>query len=212
MRERLAYLRGEHAEEALLVGWICVLAHTLLLPVLALVPALGYLVATTRAVIGGESALPAAEGRSLLHEGIAAGVICLVYGVFPFAVGAITISLATGATIDPEGGASLLFLMGSTVTLFVVLTGLYALPIALCRYATGGMRDALPDRSFAGVAGHAAYFVGWTSALLIVAAGGLAGGVAGAVPLIGPLLAALVWWVVAIAATRRIAAAYRAAR
>lgn len=209
-RERLAFLRGENAEEALLVGWICLLAHTLFLPVLALVPALGYLVATARAVIGDEEALPPVEFRALFVEGIAASAVCLVYGLVPAAVGAITVSLASETAIDPQDGATLFFLIGSTTTLFVVLAGLYALPIALCRYADGTVRDALPSRRFLSVGTHAAYFIGWTSALLLFAAGWLAGGVVEVVPLVGPILAALVWWVTALAATRRLAAAYRA--
>ncbi|MFC6904146.1 DUF4013 domain-containing protein [Halalkalicoccus tibetensis] len=208
-RDRLAYLRGEHAEEALLVGWICLLAHTLFLPVLALVPALGYLVATARAVIGGEEALPPVEFRALFSEGLAAGAICLLYGLIPATIGAVTVSLATETAIDPQDGATLFFLIGSTTTLFVVLAGLYALPIALCRYAVGGIRDALPSRAFLAVGTHAAYFIGWTSALLLLAAGGLGGGVIEIVPVVGPILAALVWWITAIVAARRLAAAYR---
>lgn len=210
VRERLAFLRGEHAEEALLVGWICLLAHTLFLPVLALVPALGYLVAAGRAVIQEEEALPPVGFRALFSEGIGAGAICLVYGLIPAAVGAVTVSLATETAIDPQDGATLFFLIGSTTTLFVVLAGLYALPIALCRYAVGSLRDALPSRAFLVVGTHAAYFIGWTSALLLLAAGGLAGGVVEVAPVIGPILAALVWWATAIVAARRLAAAYRA--
>lgn len=209
MGDRLAYFRGKNAEEALLVGWICLLAHSLLLPLVALVPALGYLVAVARAEIDGEPSLPAVEFRSL-PEGIAAGVICLLYGVIPLGVGAITVSLAGETTIDPAGGASILFLAGSTITLFVVLTGLYVLPIALCRYASGGLRDTVPDGSFLTVGTHAAYFIGWTSALLLLAAGWLLGGVVELVPLVGPILAPLVWWVVSIIATRRLAVVYRA--
>lgn len=210
-RNRLAFLRGEHAEEALLVGWICLLGHTLFLPVLALVPVLGYLVAAARAVIEEKKALPPVEFRALLSEGVAAGAICLGYGLIPAAVGAVTVSLATETAIDPRDGASLFFLVGSTTTLFVVLAGLYALPIALCRYAVGSVRDALPSRAFLRVAGRAAYFVGWTSALILLTAGVLAGSVVGAIPLLGPVLAPLVWWVVVLAATRRLAAGYREA-
>ncbi|MCL7419064.1 MAG: hypothetical protein M8354_14690, partial [Halalkalicoccus sp.] len=135
----------------------------------------------------------------------------LGYGLVPIAVGVITVSLATETTVDPTGGTGPLFLVGSTMTLFVVLAALYTVPVALCGYARGGAGSALPDSSFVRIMGRAAYFVGWTSALVVLAAGALAGSVVGAVPLIGPLLAPLVWWVVALAATRRLAAGYREA-
>ncbi|MDL5361290.1 DUF4013 domain-containing protein [Halalkalicoccus sp. NIPERK01] len=212
MAERLAFLRGGHAEEALLVGWICLLAHSLFVPVLPLVPALGYLVAVARATIDDESALPPVDLRALVSDGAAASAVCLGYGLVPLAVGAVTVSLASGTAVDPTGGASPLFLLGSTTTLFVVLAGLYALPIALCASARGGIRAALPGRPFLRVAGHAAYFVGWTGGVVLFALGVAAGGVVERLPVAGPVLAPLVRWVVVLAATRRLAAAYRAAR
>ncbi|WP_122090486.1 DUF4013 domain-containing protein [Halalkalicoccus subterraneus] len=209
MSERLAFLRDENAEEALLIGWICLLAHAVFVPWLPLVPAVGYLVAVARAVIGRESALPPVEVRSLLADGAVASAICLGYGLVPLAVGVITVSLASETTVDPVGAMGPLFLIGSTMTLFVVLAALYAVPIALCGYARGGIGSARPDDSFVRIMGRAAYFVGWTSALVVLASGALAGSVVGAVPLLGPLLAAFVWWVVALASTRRLAAGYR---
>lgn len=210
MSGHVAYLRGENAEEAVLLGWICLLAHSLFLPILPLVPALGYLVATARAMTEDEPALPPVGFRSLFGSGVRASAICLAYGLVPIAVGAITITLAGTAAIDPGSGESILFLTGSTVTLFVVLTGLYLLPIALCRYATGDLRDSFLDRTVLPVATHAAYFIGWTSALVLFAAGWFAGGVIELVPIFGPILAPLIWWVVSLAATRRIAVGYRA--
>lgn len=211
MSERLDFLRGDHAEEALLVGWICLLAHTVFVPWLPLVPVVGYLVAVARAVIDRESALPSVEVRSLLADGAVASAICLGYGLVPLAVGVITVSLATETTVDPSGAMGPLFLVGSTMTLFIVLAALYAVPIALCGYARGGIGSARPTRSFVRIMGRAAYFVGWTSALVVLGAGALAGSVVGAIPLLGPILAALVWWIVALAATRRLAAGYREA-
>lgn len=208
----LDYVRGEHTEEALLIGWICLLAHSLFLPVLSFVPALGYLVSVMRATLDEEPTLPPVSPRSLLSDSVAASTICLLYGAIPLAVGTITISLVTETTIDPAGSGSILFLTGSTVTLFVVLVGLYVLPIALCAYAGGGVRDTVPDRSFLTVGTNAAYFIGWTSAVLILAAGWLFGGVVEFVPVLGAIFAPLVWWIVLLIATRRLAAAYEAAR
>ncbi|MEM4782246.1 MAG: DUF4013 domain-containing protein [Halalkalicoccus sp.] len=212
MAGRLAFFGGEHTEEALLIGWICLLAHSLFLPLLALVPALGYLIAVVRATLTERPRLPPVSLRASLSEGFAASSICLLYGLVPLSVGAITITLATETTIDPAGGASILFLTGSTVTLFIVLAGLYFLPIALCRYSTEGLREALPDPSLVRAGTHAAYFVGWTSALVLFGVGWFAGGVIELLPLAGPVLAPLVWWCVALGATRRVAGAYGVTR
>ena len=212
MKTPLDFFRGEHTEQALLVGWICLLSHSLFLPVLSLVPAVGYLVSVTRATVDEEPTLPPVSLRSLFFGGVAASAICLLYGAIPLAVGVITISLAAETTIDPAGSGSILFLTGSTVTLFVVLIGLYILPIALCAYASGGVRAAVPDRSFLTVGTHAAYFIGWTSAVLLLAVGWFLGGVIEFVPLVGAIFTPLVWWFVLLVATRRLAAAYEAAR
>lgn len=212
MRTSLDLFGGEHTEQALLIGWICLLAHSLFLPVLSLVPALGYLVLVMETTLEGESTLPPVSLPSIISQGVAASAISLLYGAIPLVVGAITISLAADTAIDPAGSGSILFLTGSTVTLFVVLIGLYVLPIALCAYAGHGARAAVLDRSFLTIGTHAAYFIGWTSAVLLFAVGWFLGGVIEFVPILGSILAPLVWWIVLFIGTRRLAAACEAAR
>lgn len=213
MRELLRYpVRGEYAEEALLVGWICLLAHLLFLPVLPLVPAIGYLILVLRSTLDGETTLPAVE-RTVLQRGATGGVLLLGYGIVPLAVGVVTLELAGSATFEPETGHSLVFLAGSTTTLFVLLSFLYVLPIALCGYAREGIRGAVPGSGFVRVGGHAAYFVGWTATLVGLAAGWLIGtAIASSLPVLGPVFAALWWWYVLLVCTRRIGLADRAAR
>lgn len=213
MRESIRYpVRGEHAEEALLVGWICLLAHHLFLPVLSLIPAAGYLVAVLRSTTEGGSSPPSLEYRSLLRRGMIALAVVSVYGVVPLTAGAITFELAGAAAFDPGAGASIPFFLGSTVTLFVLLGFLYALPIALCRYAREGLRGAVPGRAFGRIAGHAAYFVGWTATVVLIVVGWFIGGVFTALPALGPVLAAFCWWYTLITCARRIGLAYAAAR
>jgi hypothetical protein len=212
MRDSLRYpIRGEHAEEALLVGWICLLAHSLFVPLLPLVPAVGYLVLVSGSSVEGESA-PPAVGWTVLRRGAVGSLLLAGYGLVPIAVGTITLELAGSAAIDPDAGDSILFLAGSTVTLFVLLGALYVLPIALCGYAREGISGALPGSGFTRVARHGAYFVGWTVSLVGLAVGWLVGESVVSLPVLGPVLAALWWWYVLLVCTRRIALAYASTR
>ncbi len=215
MRELLRYpVRGEHAEEALLVGWICLLVHLLFVPGLPLVPAIGYLISVLRSTVneGGQRAAPPTVGWTILRRGAVGGLLLIGYGLVPVAVGATTFGLAGTASIDPGAGGSLLFLVGSTTTLFVLLGFLYALPIALCGYAREGLGGAVPGSGLATAGGHAAYFVGWTVALVILGLGWFVGEAVASLPVLGPVLAALWWWYVLLVSTRRIGLAYAAAR
>ena len=211
MRELLRYpVRGEHAEETLLVGWICLFAHSQFLPVLPLVPAIGYLVLVLRSTLDGE-ATPPAVPWAVVRRGTVGSLLLAGYGLVPVAVGAITFELAGSATLDPETGDSLFFLAGSTVTLFVLLGFLYVIPIALCGYAREGISGAVPDWGFTRIAGHGAYFVGWTAALVILALGRLVAGAVASLPVLGSVLVALWWWYVLLVCARRIGLAYAAA-
>lgn len=211
MRESIRYpFRGEHAEEALLVGWICLLAHLLFVPLVALVPAIGYLVSVLRSTAAEGSTPPPVEYRTVLREGAIGSILVVGYGLVPVVIGAVTLELAGAAALDPEAGGSVLFFVGSTVTLFVLLGFLYALPIALCGYAREGIRGGVPDPAFGAVAGHGAYFVGWTSGFVILAIGGLVGEALAALPVLGSVLAALWWWYVLLVGARRVGLGYAA--
>lgn len=214
MRELLRYpVRGEHAEEALLIGWICLLVHLLFVPALTLVPAIGYLISVLRSTVneGEQRATPPPVGWTILRRGVVGGLLLIGYGLVPVAVGATTLGLAGTTSIEPDTGGSLLFLVGSTTTLFVLLSFLYVLPIALCGYAREGRGGAVPGSGFATVGAHAAYFVGWTVALVILGLGWFVGEAVASLSTLGPVLAALWWWYVLLVSTRRIGLAYAAA-
>ncbi|MFC7007693.1 DUF4013 domain-containing protein [Halalkalicoccus salilacus] len=215
MRELLRYpVRGEHAEEALLIGWICLLVHLLFVPAFTLVPAIGYLISVLRSTVneGEQRATPPPVGWAILRRGVVGGLLLIGYGLVPVAVGATTFGLAGTTSIEPDTGGSFLFLAGSTTTLFVLLSFLYVLPIALCGYAREGRGGAVPGSGFATVGAHAAYFVGWTVALVILGLGWFVGEAVASLSTLGPVLAALWWWYVLLVSTRRIGLAYAATR
>lgn len=208
MREALSYpLRGEYAEAAVLSAWICIFAHAVVLPVLALVPLLGY--AATVIGEGGDDPPPFLY-RAVLVRGVCGSVLTVAYGAVPLAIGAVTFWLLAGTGRDPAGAEPLVILAGSTSVLFFLAAGAYLLPVALGNYVRAGSLRA----GFSGlaVATRAAYFVGWSSgiALLLtgVAAGTALAGLGGVAVVAGSLVAAYA----TVAGSRRIGRGYAAAR
>lgn len=172
MREALSYpVRGEHAETALLAAWICAFAHAVVLPILALVPLLGY--AATVLADGGD-APPAFLDRAVLARGVGGSVLAVVYGVVPVAVGLITFRLLGETSRDPAGVEPLVILAGSTAVLFFLAAGGYLFPIALANSVRAGSLRA-GFSGLAPVATHAAYFVGWCMGIVLLLTGVAAG-------------------------------------
>jgi len=210
MFEALRYpTRGEHAEKALLAAWLCVLVHSIALPVLALVPLFGY--CTVVLERGGEDAPPTFLDRSVLRRGLAASALALAYGVIPLGTALVTFVLLAGSGREPTGAGTVIVLAGSTTVLFVLATAAYLLPIALANYArSGSLRSGFAD--LRPVATHAAYFVGWCSGTVL----GLLGlALASALVDLGGLLAVLGSFAGAyttIVAARRIGRGYAVAR
>jgi hypothetical protein len=210
MFEALRYpLRGEHAEKALLAAWLCVLVHSIALPVLALVPLVGYLTVVLGRGDGDEP--PAFLDRSVLRRGLGASALALAYGTVPLGMALVTFVLLTESGREPTGADTVIVLAGSTTVLFVLAVAAYLLPISLANYARSDSLRA----GFAGltpIATHAAYFVGWCSGSVL----GLLGlALASAlVDLGGPLavLGSLVGAYAVIVAARRIGRGDAAAR
>lgn len=209
MREALSYpVQGEHAETALLAAWICSFAHAVVVPVLALVPLLGY----AATVVGdGGDAPPAFLDRAVLARGLGGSVLALAYGAVPAAIGLVTFRLLAGTAREPAGVEPLVILAGSTAVLFFLAAGGYLLPIALGNYArTGSLRAGFAGLATVGT--HAAYFVGWCSGIALflsgIAAGAALADLGGLPAVAGSLVAAYA----TIAGSRRIGRGYDVAR
>ncbi len=209
MFEALRYpTRGEHAEKALLAAWLCVLVHSIALPVLALVPLLGYSTVVLERGEGDEP--PTFLDRSVLRRGLGASALTVAYGAIPLGTALVTFVLLAESGREPTGVGSVIVLAGSTTVLFVLAAAAYLLPIALANYARSGPLRA----GFSGlvpIATHAAYFVGWCSGSIL----GLLGlALASALVDLGGVLAvlgSLVGAYVTIVAARRIGRGYAVA-
>lgn len=186
-REALTYpVRGEDAEQTLLVGVILALAVGLLarlglLAVFALVPAVllaGYALAVVRATAesaetGGASTTADApprfeDFRALAADGVRALVVAAGYLVVPAVALAVTVGgAATGGR--PEGLGTTVFIFGAgTVVLVTSLAFVYLLPAALSGVARRGELAGAVERDRLGrLASDARYFVGWVAALMV---------------------------------------------
>jgi hypothetical protein len=184
-REALTYpLRGDDAEQTLLVGVILSLAVGVLaglgvLALLALVPGLllaGYAMAVVRVTARTERATAKSEDppprfsdvRALAADGARALVVAAGYLLVPTVALAVTVGgAATGGR--PEGLGTTVFVFGAgTVVLVTSLAFAYLLPAALSGVArTGRLAEAVERERLGRLAGDAGYFVGWVAALLV---------------------------------------------
>lgn len=185
---------GQEAERPLVASWICILV-SFLLPVVPLVPVVGYLVAVIDASDRDESA-PAflLEPWTILRRGIGGTLLAVVFLAGPFVALAITVYGATYGTrtVDPGTTPTLVVYAGSTVVLTFALVGAYLLPIALFRYGrTGSLKAAFSRTWHRGAATHGAYFAGWTLGAVILFLGIALGVGLFSIDPVGPILAAL---------------------
>jgi len=183
---------GPQSERPLLVVWVA-LTLAAVVPVLPLVLVVGYLVRALDASARGDPLPPAlSDLRRFIGQSLGGCLLCLLFLGPPLA--ALLVTVYGVVSIGPDGGSvpTLRVLAGSTAVLLFGLLGLSLLPITLATYGTtGSLRSALSLSLLRSIAGHGAYFVGWTlGCLALTLAAGLATALA-AVPRIGPLLAAL---------------------
>ncbi|MFB6295888.1 MAG: DUF4013 domain-containing protein [Halobacteriales archaeon] len=192
----LSYPVAGTRRERPLVGLWILLGVAFVVPLLPVVPAVGYLIRVLVASDRGESA-PAllADVRTLLEQGIVGAVLVATFLAGPIAVLAITFygALFGGGGLDPGGLSTPAFYAASTAMVISALLGAYLLPIALFRYGRAGAPGAAFEfRWLRGAGTHGAYFAGWTLGATIGTLGiGLARVLADATR-IGPVLAALV--------------------
>lgn len=182
--EALRYpFAGERRLDAVLVGGGLHLLATAL-PVLPLVPVVGYLVRVLRHVAtdespGSRTALD--EGPPdwrpvvpLFVDGVTAIGVVVIYLLVPIALLAGTMAVAGGGALNPTTlGSGVLFYAGSTLVFVTALAAIYPLPAALVAYATDGLRPAFSPNRLQNAVRDAQYLVATLTALAVlgVAAG-----------------------------------------
>lgn len=206
-REALRYpIRGDRAEERLLVGGILalaagVLARLGLLAMFAVVPAIllaGYALAVFRDSAATERRDSAATERpatgtnappefsdlgALAADGLRALAVALAFLALPAAVLVVTLVGARTGPATLDFGRTLSVFGAGTVALVFALAAAYLLPAALVGVARRGTVRAAFDRGELGrTAGDGDYFVGWVAAL---STGGLAAATLGALASLG---------------------------
>ena len=185
---------GDLGERPLLAVWL-LLALSVVAPVLPLpaIPVVGYLVRVLAASERGDSLPPfLADGWTLLRRSLGGSAVCAVFLGVPFA--ALLVTLYGIVSLEPGADAPVgRILAGSTAVLFLGIVGTYLAPIALTAYGReGSLRQAFSPDALRPVAGHAAYFFGWTLGFtaLVVTVG--IGGALFTLSRIGPLAGTLV--------------------
>jgi hypothetical protein len=197
---------GETAERPLLLGWILVLLGSLV-PVFPQVVFLGYLVRVLASSASGAESPPSVGAvPALVRRGAGGTAIAVAYLALPAVVLAVTFRGITGSPRVPNGLAgTLVFSAGTTTVLCLALLSSYLLPIALTVYGREGrVRAAFETGQLRVLATAGAVFVGWTVALVLVAAGAALARVVVDVARLGPVLAALLVAYTAIVACHRI--------
>ena len=185
-------IAGDAAERPLLAVWL-LFALSAVVPVLPALPVVGYLIRVLAASERGDSMPPfLADGRTLVRRSLGGLVVCLAFLGVPFA--ALLVTLYGIVTLEPGADAPVaVILAGSTAVLFVGIAGLYLVPIALTTYGgEASLRRAFSAAALWPVAGHGAYFFGWTLGFtaLVVTVG--VGGALFTVSRIGPLIGSFV--------------------
>jgi hypothetical protein len=185
-------IAGDAAERPLLAVWL-LLALSVVVPVLPAVPVVGYLVRVLAASERGDS-IPEflSDGRTLVRRSLGGVAVCVVFLGVPFA--ALLVTLYGIVTLEPGADAPVgRILAGSTAVLLVGILGTYLAPISLTTYGReGSLRRAFSPASLRPVAGHAAYFFGWTLGFtaLVVTVG--VGGALFTLSRLGPLVGTFV--------------------
>lgn len=185
---------GERGEQPLLACWILVLA-SFVVPVLPLVPVVGYLV---RVLVAGadDDAAPAflAAPVALLRRGVGGLLVAVASLLVPAIAVVVTVyGAAEGRTVtDPTFATGIAFYAGSTAVLCLALAGAYLCPVALYGYGrTGSLRGAVDVGAIRRVGGHAAYFTRWATGLVVLLVASAVASAALGIPRAGPVVAAL---------------------
>jgi len=204
----LAYpVTGDARERPLLAGWIFVL-FALVVPVLPLLPVVGYLVRVLLASADEASNAPAFlhDGFELVRLGVGATAVIVAYLAVPAVALVITVHGVVETGRIPEGFVeTVTFFSGTTAVLFLSLVSSYLLPIAVVEYGrTRRLRAAFAPGTIGRLARSAHVFLAWTVALVTTAVGCSIALELLAFPRVGPVLAAPVLVYTSILAVHRL--------
>lgn len=187
-------IAGEAAERPLLAVWL-LLAFSFVVPVLPLVPVVGYMARVLAASERGDSLPPFfTDGRSLVRRSLGGSLVCVVLLGVPFAALLVTVYGVVTLEVGADGPPTGRILLGSTAVLLFGLAGLYVFPISLTSYGREGtLRDAFSPSTVRSVGSHGAYFFGWTLGFATLAVTLGVGGAFLTVSRVGPLLGTFVF-------------------
>jgi hypothetical protein len=159
--------RGQRGVDTLLVGGALHLL-SVYVPVLPLVPVLGYLV-----VVLGDTSVrdspsryaalpPLSDGREILRRGVGGAVVLTAFLLPATVTLLVTVAGLSQSSLSADEigiGTSLGFVTGSTASLMLAVLFLYLLPAALANYvSTGSVRAAFDREVLVRAARHGAYF------------------------------------------------------
>jgi hypothetical protein len=168
---------GDRSDEVLVGAWALYLLAGLV-PVLPLLPYVGYLVRVLAASASRDETAPVPDDpRALISQGVVVGLVAAAYLAVPVAVTAGTAGGLARAPRPTSLPSTLVVLAGGSVLLGVVLGFSYLLPASLTAYGvTGDWRRSF-DRTALRLAGtHGAYFYRWwLGAVAFVAGTAVAG-------------------------------------
>lgn len=177
LREALRYpLRGDRGDaiETLAVGGGLHLLAAYV-PLLPLVPVVGYLVGVLREDGDGDPPL-FRRPRRLLRDGVLGTVVCLAYLLPPLALLVVTVGWAAVEGV-PAAVPRALVIVASTLSLLTAALFAYLLPAALVGLARAGLRGAFAPRELFDTVASGRYFYAWVvGAATLGAAAALAPG------------------------------------
>lgn len=185
---------GEERDRPLVAGWILVLL-SFLVPVVPLIPFVGYLV---RVIAAGAEGRPApriaTDVAGLLKQGVGGAAVLIGYLTVPVLALVVTVYGATTRVTGPDSGPfeTVLVYGGSTVVLSLFLLGLFLVPVGFAVYEREGLRAAFSYGRLKPVAGHAAYFSRWMAGTVALVTAGALANVALQIHRAGPVVASLI--------------------
>jgi len=167
-------IAGDRGERPVLAGWILVLA-SFFVPVLPLVPLVGYLVRVLVSSAAAESGTPAfvRDGIGLVRVGVGATMIFIAYAAIPLGVLLVTIyGLIESPRVPENLVETIAFFTGTTVAAVLSLLSSYLVPLAVTAYGRERrLRAAFAPAKVQPLARSREVFVAWAVAAVVTTVG-----------------------------------------